>query len=255
MEGNDKWTSYWESARRALKANKLEHAEPLLYSALDIAEDFDIDDPRLLMNLECLAEVLFKMGRLTQVEPVVKRIIMAYEKKYGREHPDVGVFTNNLGLIYHKQGKCFMAETEYQKALSIQTKLLGNSHPQTLNVMSNYARLLNETHRQREARHLEACIEGVKTGSWNQSGRDRAYQAENSVGTESSASTLSLSALAAKAPHPYRNRSADDVTLQDIKAASLDNSQHLNTRPLKVKASQQQGGVMRQLLRNSKEDA
>jgi tetratricopeptide (TPR) repeat protein len=130
------------------------------------------------MTLECLAEILFKQRQLAQAEVVVKRVIAIYEARYGPAHPDVGVFTNNLGLLYHSQKKHFMAESEYQKALSIQTKALGNSHPQTINVMANYARLLNETHREREAKHLEACIEGAKTGNWRRSGVYKAYVAE-----------------------------------------------------------------------------
>ena len=45
MDQSEKWTTYWNSARRAVQQEKLEHAEPLLYAALDIAEDFDISDP------------------------------------------------------------------------------------------------------------------------------------------------------------------------------------------------------------------
>jgi tetratricopeptide (TPR) repeat protein len=178
MNQDEKWTSYWESAGKAIQLGKFDHAEPLLYAALDIAEDFPSDDRRLAMTLECLAEILFKKRQLTQAEGVVKRVIAIYEARYGPAHPDVGVFTNNLGLLYHTQKKHFMAESEYQKALSIQTKALGNSHPQTLNVIANYARLLNETHREREAKHLEACIEGARTGNWRRSGVYKAYVAE-----------------------------------------------------------------------------
>ncbi|MBP9093904.1 tetratricopeptide repeat protein [bacterium] len=178
MNQDEKWASYWESVGKAIQLGKFDHAEPLLYAALDIAEDFPSDDRRLAMTLECLAEILFKQRQLTQAEGVVKRVIAIYEARYGPNHPDVGVFTNNLGLLYHSQKKHFMAESEYQKALSIQTKALGNSHPQTLNVIANYARLLKETHREREAHHLEACIEGARTGNWRRSGVYKAYVAE-----------------------------------------------------------------------------
>lgn len=178
MNQEEKWTSYWESAGKAIALEKFIHAEPLLYAALDIAEDFPADDRRLTMTLECLAEILFRQRELAQAEPVVKRVIAIYEARYGPDHPDVGVFTNNLGLLYHSQKKHFMAESEYQKALRIQTKALGNSHPQTLNVIANYARLLKETHREREAQHLEDCIEGAKTGNWRRSGTYKAYVAE-----------------------------------------------------------------------------
>lgn len=178
MNQDEKWSSYWESAGKAVQLGKLEHAEPLLSAAVDIAEGFPPGDRRLAMTLECLAEILFKLRQLAQAEIVVKRVIALYQERYGPEHHDVGVFTNNLGLLYHSQKKHFLAEGEYQKALRIQTKALGNSHPQTINVMANYARLLNETHREREAKHLESCIEGAKTGNWKRSGVYKAYVAE-----------------------------------------------------------------------------
>ncbi len=196
MNLDDRWSSYWESVRKAMQLDNYDHAEPLLYAALDIAEDFPPDDKRLVMTLECLAEVLFKLGHPTQSEPVVKRIIMIYERKHGADHPDIAVFINNLALLYHSQKKHFMAETEYQKALSIQTKLLGNTHPQTLNVMANYARLLTETHREPEAKHLIACIKGAQTGYWKQSGTYKAYVAE----PQEAVSTAPV----------------EDITLQDI---------------------------------------
>ncbi|CAN5345179.1 hypothetical protein BH11CYA1_BH11CYA1_21690 [soil metagenome] len=178
MNQDEKWSSYWESAGKAIQLGKFDHAEPLLSAALDIAEDFGSEDRRLAMTLECLAEIHFKLKQLTQAEIVVKRVIAIYQTRYGPDHSDVGVFTNNLGLIYYSQKKHFMAESEYQKALRIQTKALGNTHPQTLNVIANYAKLLNETHREREAKHLEACIEGAKTGNWKRSGVYKAYVAE-----------------------------------------------------------------------------
>lgn len=181
MNQDEKWSSYWESAGKAVQLGKLEHAEPLLSAAVDIAEDFPPDDRRLAMTLECWAEILFKLRQLGQAEVVVKRVIALYQERYGPEHQDVGVFTNNLGLLYHSQKKHFLAEGEYQKALRIQTKALGNSHPQTINVMANYARLLSETHREREAKHLEACIQGAKTGNWKRSGVYKAYVAETPV--------------------------------------------------------------------------
>jgi hypothetical protein len=47
MNQDEKWTSYWESAGKAIQLGKFDHAEPLLYAALDIAEDFPSDDRRL----------------------------------------------------------------------------------------------------------------------------------------------------------------------------------------------------------------
>ncbi|MFA7336378.1 MAG: tetratricopeptide repeat protein [Candidatus Obscuribacterales bacterium] len=223
MNQDEKWTSYWESAGKAIHLGKFDHAEPLLYAALDIAEDFHSDDRRLAMTLECLAEILFKQRQLSQAEGVVKRVIAIYEARYGPNHPDVGVFTNNLGLLYHTQKKHFMAESEYQKALRIQTKALGNSHPQTLNVIANYARLLKETHREREAQHLEACIEGARTGNWRRSGVYKAYVAETPANQAVSAVPPIADPYATTdiSPIDLAPRQADPAATTDIRPIDL----------------------------------
>ena len=154
---------------------------------------------------------------------MVKRVIAIYEARYGPNHPDVGVFTNNLGLLYHTQKKHFMAESEYQKALSIQTKALGNSHPQTLNVIANYARLLNETHREREAKHLEACIEGARTGNWRRSGVYKAYVAETPANQAVSAVPPIADPYATTdiSPIDLAPRQADPAATTDIRPIDL----------------------------------
>jgi tetratricopeptide (TPR) repeat protein len=229
MNLDDKWKGCWAAVRQSLSDGKTEQAEALLYATLVIAEDFEPDDQRLIMTLECLAEVIFKQRRYAQAEPVCKRVIMIYERKFGLEHPDLGVFTNNLGLIYHHQKKFFMAETEYQKALAMQSKLLGQAHPHTINVMANYARLLKETHRQAEARHMDACIKGANVeANWTQSGTYKSYVVASteqlSPNTQSTYITASVPDQPMRAPVPVaqgkRGRAYysqnEDITLQDI---------------------------------------
>ena len=203
---------------------KIDQAEALLYATLEIAEDFEPDDDRLIMTLECLAEVIFRQSRFAQAEPICKRIIMIYQRKFGGQHPDLGVFTNNLGLIYHHQKKFFMAETEYQKALAMQSKLLGQAYPQTINVMANYARLLKETHRQAEARHMDALIKGANTApDWTQSGTYKAYSIESdkqlaqspAVRDPDTAPQAPLPVAQGKRGRAYYNQN-DEITLQDV---------------------------------------
>lgn len=262
MDQSEKWNTYWNSARRAVQQDKLEHAEPLLYAALDIAEDFDISDTRLVMTLECLAEVLFRLGRPAQSEPVVKRVILIYERKYGLEHPDLGVFINNLGLVYHKQKKYFMAETEYQRALSMQTKLLGNSHANTLNVMANYAKLLRETHREKEAKHLESCIKGVQQGDWSQSGNYEAYQKDPQANLTSG--KVNNQAIAGSLPiplgvggrtklSPYHRAPKEDITLQDVQLNQSAGSQHEPPKPSQAPKRPSGGPMVNRILQHMRQ--
>ncbi|MBS1995268.1 MAG: tetratricopeptide repeat protein [Cyanobacteria bacterium SZAS LIN-2] len=224
MNLDDKWKGCWAAVRQSMAEGRIDQAEALLYSTLEIAEHFEPDDQRLIMTLECLAEVIFRQQRFPQAEPICKRVIMIYERKFGPEHPDVGVFTNNLGLIYHHQKKFFMAETEYQKALAMQTKLLGQSHPHTLNVMANYARLLKETHRQAEARHMDALMKGANSSAnWTQSGTYRAYVvAENEQLTPDGARPPAEALMKAPLPVAQGKRGRayysqnEDITLQDV---------------------------------------
>ncbi len=224
MDLDDKWKGCWAAVRQAIAEGKGEQAEALLYATLVIAEGFEPDDQRLIMTLECLAEVQFRQKRFAKAEQVCKRVIMIYERKFGPQHADVGVFINNLGLIYHQQKKFFMAETEYQKALAIQAKALGQSHPHTVNVMANYARLLKETHRQAEARHMDACIKGAAVeANWTQSGSYKAYELANNESLAPDALSR-VPDLTMRAPVPvaqgkrgraYYNQN-EDVTLQDV---------------------------------------
>jgi len=239
-----------------MSEGRVEQAEALLYATLEIAEDFEPDDQRLIMTLECLAEVTFRQQRFAQAEPICKRIIMIYERKFGPQHTDIGVFTNNLGLIYHNQKKFFMAETEYQKALAMQTKLLGQSHPHSINVMANYARLLKETHRHAEARHMDACIKGAHSeANWTQSGTYKAYVvANNEQLAPEDDQDQTIPPMKAPLPIAQGKRGRayysqnEDITLQDVALPPALNKAEtitMQTTPVPQPSNQTANGMQR----------
>lgn len=167
------WLDYWQQAQTNLQAGKLEQAEAFLHSTLELAEKFKPDDNRISISLECLSEVLFKLNKLTDVEPVMKRLVATTEQFKG-EAGELGVHLNNLALIHHRQKKLFMAESEYQKALAILNKVFGPDHPQTQNATANFAKLLRETHRHQAAQKLEETA-GSGNGDWSRSGSWQAF--------------------------------------------------------------------------------
>lgn len=172
-----RWLSYKEQAERAVQQNKLEHAESLWYAALQDAESFPANDPRLTITLECLAELLFKQRKFAQAEPLCERTLQIYENTIGPGHPDVGILANNLAMLYHMQDKFEQAETLYKKALNVQTKALGAKHPEVINLLGNYANLLFRVHRDAEGEQMRAMAKSATTGKWNMSGRYQAYNA------------------------------------------------------------------------------
>ncbi len=180
-----RWLSYKEQAERAVQQNKLEHAESLWYAALQDAEGFPANDPRLTITLECLAELLFKQGKYAQAEPLCARTLEIYENTIGPTHPDVGILANNLAMLYHMQDKFEQAEALYKKALNVQTKALGAKHPEVINLLGNYANLLFRVHRDAEGEQMRAMAKSATTGKWNMSGRYQAYNAGGVVPTTS----------------------------------------------------------------------
>ena len=42
-------------------------------------------------------------GKYTQAEPLYRRAIVIYEKKFGKSHPKLAVTLNNLGELYRRR--------------------------------------------------------------------------------------------------------------------------------------------------------
>ncbi|MFN8553962.1 MAG: tetratricopeptide repeat protein [Candidatus Obscuribacterales bacterium] len=203
-----RWLSYKEQAERAVQQNKLEHAESLWYAALQDAEGFPENDPRLTVTLECLAELLFKQGKYAQAEPLCERTLQIYERTIGPTHPDVGILANNLAMLYHMQDKFEQAENLYKKALAVQTKALGAKHPEVINLLGNYANLLFRVHRDAEGEQMRAMAKSATTGKWNMSGR---YQAYNAGGVAPSHAQVPAQAAQSTPPKQTQQQQSDTV--------------------------------------------
>ena len=59
------------------------------------------------------------------------------EDALGFGHISTANISNNIGLVYFKQGKHKEALTELDKALKIQKKVLGNTHVSTKKTQKN----------------------------------------------------------------------------------------------------------------------
>lgn len=215
-----RWLSYKEQAERAIQQNKFEHAESLWYAALQDAEGFPVNDPRLTITLECLAEVLFKQRKYAQAEPLCARTLLIYEQTIGPEHPDVGILANNLAMLYHMQDKFEDAERLYKKALTVQTKALGSKHPEVINLLGNYANLLFRVHRDAEGEQLRAMAKSATTGKWNMSGRYQAYNAGGAAPQQAQPSQPAAQPQNQHQRHSQQQQSDTIPTLGKILASS-----------------------------------
>jgi len=164
------WNQYREAAETALRNNDFPTAEAMWTGALRRAGKFEERDPRLTITLESLSEVLWRQSKYSNAEPLCKWTMQIYERTLGPNHPDVGIISNNLAMLYHAQRKYAEAEPLYKRALPIRTKALGSDHPAVTNLVANYQNLLRAMGRAAEAERVRYMAASITNGRWTRSG-------------------------------------------------------------------------------------
>jgi CHAT domain-containing protein len=74
-----------------------------------------------------------------------------YKDILNKDHPDYATILNNLAKLYHDMGNYSKAESMYQEALEIRSKVLGKNHPDCAVTLNNIGLLYAATGRQNEA--------------------------------------------------------------------------------------------------------
>lgn len=89
----------------SLAEQKDDPATARLYfeEALRKAEQFNPYDPRLMSALINLTRIYLKEGRLSDAEPLIKRVLEFLTKNLGPSHPDLIEAQNALAVLYAKQ--------------------------------------------------------------------------------------------------------------------------------------------------------
>ena len=124
------WEAYKEAADESYQQGNYAEAEKQWLAALQEAENFGPEDPRLATSLNNLAVLYRAQAKYAEAEPLYQRALAIQEKVLGPEHPDVANSLNNLAFLYGAQGKYAEAEPLYQRSLAIWEKALGPEHPQ-----------------------------------------------------------------------------------------------------------------------------
>ncbi len=156
------WESNIAAGEKAFQQGRYADAAKLFLVALEQAEEFGLQDPRLATSLNNLAELYRVQGKYAETEPLYKWSLAIREKVLGPEHPDVGESLNNLALLYQTQGKYDEAEPLYKRSLSIWKMALGPEHPHVATSLENYAALLRKMNREPEAVEMEALAKAIR---------------------------------------------------------------------------------------------
>jgi tetratricopeptide (TPR) repeat protein len=129
-------------------------AEPVLQGALQEAEKFGPDNPRVAVTLHDLANLNALVGNGDKAEEQYRRAIGILEKLRGPDHPQAAMVRLGLADLYAAQRKVAQAEPLYQGCVATFEKAGGPDHPAVATVLERYAALLRDVNRGEEAERL-----------------------------------------------------------------------------------------------------
>jgi tetratricopeptide (TPR) repeat protein len=101
-----------------------------------------------------LAQLLKATNRLSEAEPLMRRVMGIFEKSFGDNHPNVAPALNNLAALLLATNRLAEAEPLMRRALAIDERSFGPEHPEVATALNNLAQLLQATNRLAEAEPL-----------------------------------------------------------------------------------------------------
>jgi len=102
-----------------------------------------------------------QQGSLSKAEALYIQAVNWHETHYGRIDAQLAKSLTFLGSVSLKQGKLEQAELHLQRALAIQEKIFGDTHPDLAITLEQYAKLLRMEHHDEEARNLDSRIQSM----------------------------------------------------------------------------------------------
>jgi tetratricopeptide (TPR) repeat protein len=99
-------------------------------------------------------DMLRKLARYEQAEPLLCRALDINEQSHGPNHPLVAIALGNLALLVKETNRLAEAEPLMRRALDINERSHGPDHPEVAAALGNLALLLKETNRLAEAEPL-----------------------------------------------------------------------------------------------------
>jgi tetratricopeptide (TPR) repeat protein len=157
------WQRHVEGAKNAYQQKDYERSGELLRSALQEAEKFGGDDPRVAVTLHNLANLAALQGKSGEAEALYRRALALLEKARGGDHAQVAMARLGLADFLAGQGRYTEAEPDYRRALSSLEQSLGPTHLIVATVLERYAVLLRLTQRSTEAEQAESRARAIRT--------------------------------------------------------------------------------------------
>jgi len=163
---SDEWWGLNRSAEGAFSRVGYARAEELWREALPLAEQLGEDDERYLKTITGICRAMIMQKKDWDVIPWLDKSYELHERKETRYNENCARITFRLAKTYRAYQMPVEAEEKYKLSLEIHTKVYGPQDSFTVEVLSDYAELLNELHREDEAQHMMYCAIGYLGGEW-----------------------------------------------------------------------------------------
>src|SRR5262249_9284020 len=131
------WQEYEDTGYEAYAHGRYGEAEQQFKAALNAADAFGAEDPRLASSLNSLGQVYRAEGRHTEAEPLLRQAPALRQQNLHRDDPQLAQSLNNLAALYTAQGRLAEAEPLYQRAVEVEENSLGPEHPAVAATLNN----------------------------------------------------------------------------------------------------------------------
>jgi tetratricopeptide (TPR) repeat protein len=92
--------------------------------------------------LSQVGTLLFSKAAYGDAEPMYRRALQIDEDSYGKDHPNVAIYLNNLAQLLKDTNRLAEAEPLMRSSLVIFLSSLGLGHPNSQTVLENYRKIL-----------------------------------------------------------------------------------------------------------------
>ena len=117
------WETHATAGEAAYEQGRYAEAEVQLKAALQEAESFEPDDPRLAQSLNNLGLLYEAQGKYAEAEPLYQRALGIWEKALGPDHPNAATSLENYAALLRKTDR----EAEAAK-MEARAKAIRNRH-------------------------------------------------------------------------------------------------------------------------------
>lgn len=148
------WEGFIKAGRDALQQENYAEAEGHFEDALEAAERFPSNDPRLGKSYNNLAAVYYAQEDYARAEPLMRRALTQLQEALGQDNTEVAQTMKNLAALYYLQGDRQEAESLLKQSLATMETVHGPNHAYVATVLSNLAGLYQAENRYEDAEPL-----------------------------------------------------------------------------------------------------